>query len=101
SADLHNRFVTGNSEGRITAAKAVVWAFLASHGILRSGSITERVSRRARAGARRAHPRPRSGPPPRLHGARARGGEGGDDADSDHAPHRGNRSRDLARRPVA
>ena len=49
SADLHNRFVTGNSEGRITAAKAVVSAFLASHGILRYGSITDEMRRRAAA----------------------------------------------------
>ena len=49
SADLHNRFVSGNSEGRITATKAVVSAFLASHGILRYGSITDDMSRRAAA----------------------------------------------------
>jgi iron complex transport system ATP-binding protein len=49
SADLHNRFVTGNSEGRITASKAVVSAFLASHGILRYGSITDDMRRRAAA----------------------------------------------------
>jgi iron complex transport system ATP-binding protein len=49
SADLHNRFVTGNSEGRITATKAVVSAFLASHGILRYGSISDDMRRRAAA----------------------------------------------------
>ena len=49
SADLHNRFVSGNSEGRITASKAVVSAFLASHGILRYGSITDDMRRRAAA----------------------------------------------------
>jgi len=49
SADLHNRFVSGNSEGRITAARAVVSAFLASHGILRYGSITDEMRRRAAA----------------------------------------------------
>ena len=48
SADLHNRFVSGNSEGRITATTAVVSAFLASHGILRYGSVTEDMRRRAR-----------------------------------------------------
>jgi iron complex transport system ATP-binding protein len=137
SADLHNRFVSGNSEGRITATKAVVSAFLASHGILRYGSITDDMRRRAAAAldavgvshlarrtldqmssgeARRVmlaralvnspralvlDERPRSGRPPRLHGARARDREGGDDADPDHPPHRGNRSRDLARRPAA
>jgi iron complex transport system ATP-binding protein len=49
SADLHNRFVTGNSEGRITASKAVVSAFLASHGILRYGSVTDEMRRRGAA----------------------------------------------------
>jgi len=49
SADLHNRFVSGNSEGRITAANAVVSAFLASHGILRYGSVTGEMRRRASA----------------------------------------------------
>ena len=47
SADLHNRFVTGNSEGRITANMAVLSAFLASHGILRYGSVTEAMRRKA------------------------------------------------------
>ena len=47
SADLHNRFVSGNSEGRITASTAVVSAFLASHGILRYGSVTDDMRRRA------------------------------------------------------
>jgi iron complex transport system ATP-binding protein len=47
SADLHNRFVTGNTEGRITAMAAVLSAFLASHGILRYGAITEDMRRRA------------------------------------------------------
>jgi iron complex transport system ATP-binding protein len=49
SADLHNRFVRGNSEGRITATTAVVSAFLASHGILRYGSVTADMGRRAAA----------------------------------------------------
>ena len=49
SADLHNRFVTGNSEGRITATTAVVSAFLASHGILRYGAITEEMRRKTAA----------------------------------------------------
>lgn len=47
SADLHNRFVSGNSEGRITANRAVVSAFLASHGILRYGSVTEAMWKKA------------------------------------------------------
>ncbi len=49
SADLHSRFVSGNSEGRITAATAVVSAFLASHGILRYGAVTDEMRRRAAA----------------------------------------------------
>ena len=49
SADLHNRFVSGNSEGRITATKAVVSAFLASHGILRYRSVTDEMRTRAAA----------------------------------------------------
>ena len=40
SADLHHRFVSGNSEGRITAEAAVLSAFFASHGILRYGTVT-------------------------------------------------------------
>lgn len=47
SADLHNRFVTGNTEGRITATAAVLSAFLASHGILRYGTVTNDMHRRA------------------------------------------------------
>ncbi len=47
SADLHQRFVSGNSEGRITALTAVVSGFLASQGILRYGSITGDMRRRA------------------------------------------------------
>src|SRR3989442_15715455 len=33
SADLHHRFVSGNSEGFITGEAAVLSGFLASHGI--------------------------------------------------------------------
>ena len=47
SADLHNRFVTGNTEGRITATAAVLSAFLVSHGILRYGTVTDDMRRRA------------------------------------------------------
>jgi len=54
SADLHNRFVSGNSEGRITADTAVVSAFLASHGILRYRTVTEEMRRRAAAALERA-----------------------------------------------
>ena len=47
SADLHQRFVEGNNEGRITAEAAVLSAFLVSHGILRYGTITGEMRRRA------------------------------------------------------
>jgi iron complex transport system ATP-binding protein len=43
SADLHHRFVSGNSEGRITAEAAVLSAFFASQGILRYGTITDEM----------------------------------------------------------
>src|SRR5258706_486700 len=47
SADLHQRFVGGNSEGRITGKAAVVSGFLASHGILRYGTITVEMEKKA------------------------------------------------------
>jgi iron complex transport system ATP-binding protein len=47
SADLHQRLVTGNSEGRIRAEVAVVSGFLASDGILRYGTVTDEMFRRA------------------------------------------------------
>ena len=47
SADLHQRLVVGNSEGRITGEAAVLSAFLASDGILRYGVITDEMRRRA------------------------------------------------------
>lgn len=47
SADLHHRFVSGNSEGRITAEAAVLSAFFASHGILRYGVVTDDMRSRA------------------------------------------------------
>jgi iron complex transport system ATP-binding protein len=50
SADLHQRFVAGNSEGRIRAEAAVVSGFLASDGILRYGTVTDEMFERA-AGA--------------------------------------------------
>lgn len=49
SADLHHRFVSGNSEGRITAEAAVLSAFFASHGILRYGTVTGEMRRAAAA----------------------------------------------------
>jgi iron complex transport system ATP-binding protein len=47
SADLHQRFVAGNSEGRISGEAAVLSAFLASDGILRYGVVTEEMRRHA------------------------------------------------------
>jgi iron complex transport system ATP-binding protein len=47
SADLHLHFVAGNSEGRIRGDAAVLSAFLASHGILRYGRITDDMRARA------------------------------------------------------
>jgi iron complex transport system ATP-binding protein len=47
SADLHQRFVAGNSEGRITGEMAVVSGFIASQGILRYSTITDDMRRRA------------------------------------------------------
>jgi iron complex transport system ATP-binding protein len=49
SADLHQRFVAGNSAGRISAEAAVLSGFLASDGILRYGAVTEEMRRRAAA----------------------------------------------------
>jgi iron complex transport system ATP-binding protein len=49
SADLHQLFVNGNSEGSITAEAAVLSAFLSSYGILRYGEITDLMRRRANA----------------------------------------------------
>lgn len=46
SADLHQRFVNGNNEGRITAEAAVLSGFLASHGILRYRAITSEMRKR-------------------------------------------------------
>jgi iron complex transport system ATP-binding protein len=47
SADLHQRFVSGNSEGRITGEMAVVSGFVASQGILRYSTITKEMRQRA------------------------------------------------------
>lgn len=47
SADLHQRLVVGNSEGRIIGEAAVLSAFLASDGILRYGVVTDEMRRRA------------------------------------------------------
>src|SRR6266852_7782185 len=47
SADLHHRFVSGNSEGRITGEAAALSAFIASDGILRYGVVTDQMRQRA------------------------------------------------------
>jgi iron complex transport system ATP-binding protein len=47
SADLHQRFVAGNSEGRITGEAAVLSGFLASDGILRYGNVTDAMRKQA------------------------------------------------------
>ena len=47
SADLHQRFVAGNSEGSITGEAAVLSGFLVSHGILRYGVVTDEMRVRA------------------------------------------------------
>ena len=47
SADLHQRFVSGNSEGRITGLAAVLSGFIASQGILRYSTFTDDMRRRA------------------------------------------------------
>jgi iron complex transport system ATP-binding protein len=47
SADLHQRFVAGNSEGRIRGEAAVLSGFLASDGILRYGTVTDDMRARA------------------------------------------------------
>ncbi|MGH8638503.1 MAG: ABC transporter ATP-binding protein [Burkholderiales bacterium] len=49
SADLHQRFVSGNSEGRITGEAAVLSAFVVSHGILRYGVVTNEMRVRTAA----------------------------------------------------
>ena len=49
SADLHQHFVHGNSEGSITAEAAVLSAFLSSYGILRYGTVTEVMRQKAAA----------------------------------------------------
>jgi iron complex transport system ATP-binding protein len=47
SADLHQHFINGNSEGSITAEAAVLSAFLSSYGILRYGTVTDAMRQRA------------------------------------------------------
>src|SRR5262245_59025661 len=45
SGDMHHRFVSGNSEGRITGRAAVLSGFLASQGILRYAAISDEMER--------------------------------------------------------
>jgi len=47
SADLHHRFVFGNNEGRVMADAAVLSGFFATQGILRYGTVTADMRRRA------------------------------------------------------
>jgi iron complex transport system ATP-binding protein len=49
SSSLHQRFVAGNSEGRITGEAAVLSAFFASHGILRYGLVSDEMRDRTAA----------------------------------------------------
>src|SRR5260370_23565345 len=47
SADLHDRFVHGNSNGIITALDAVVSGFFATHGVFAYQRVTEAMRRQA------------------------------------------------------
>lgn len=49
SADLHHRFVAGNSAGRITAHEAVVSGFRAAHGFVDASETTDGMRDAARA----------------------------------------------------
>ena len=49
SSSLHQRFVAGNSEGRITGEAAVLSAFFASQGVLRYGVVTDEMRARTTA----------------------------------------------------
>lgn len=46
SADLHHRFVAGNSAGRITATEAVLSGFFAAHGFVRQTEVTPPMRQR-------------------------------------------------------
>jgi iron complex transport system ATP-binding protein len=48
TADLHQRFVNGNSAGRISAEHAVLSGFHATQGVVRDGAITGAMRQRAR-----------------------------------------------------
>ena len=47
SSALHQHFVRGNTEGRITGEAAVLSAFLSSYGVLRYGAVTDDMRERA------------------------------------------------------
>lgn len=53
SADLHQRFVAGNSRGRIRAEDAVLSGFFGMHGITPSDAVTARMRQDARAALER------------------------------------------------
>ncbi len=54
SSALHHRFVNGNSEGSISGEAAVLSGFLSSWGVLRYGSVTDDMRRRAAEALRAA-----------------------------------------------
>ena len=47
TSDLHQRFVNGNSAGRITGERAVLSGFHATQGIVRNGTVTDSMRRGA------------------------------------------------------
>ena len=47
SADLHDRFVHGNSNGVVTGLDAVVSGFFATHGVFRHQRVTDAMRRQA------------------------------------------------------
>jgi iron complex transport system ATP-binding protein len=49
SADLHQRFVTGNSNGRITGREAVLSGFFAALGLMRHLEVTAAMQQQAEA----------------------------------------------------
>ena len=48
SADLHERFVKGNSNGVLTGADAVISGFFATYGVFAHQRVTDQMRRRAR-----------------------------------------------------
>lgn len=53
SADLHDRFVHGNSNGVLTGLDAVVSGFFATHGLFKHQRVTEAMRRQAMAALER------------------------------------------------